>query len=276
MNRIVALLFIFSFAWTLSAAQKTFEYPSTVSQTLGKDTVKVDLMQEYEKELALAKREFALISDKKKLNAAISEKFEIENKKVFDITSKISFKNESKNISSVTREQAQTILDKIPKHPIVSDKGSLKYDTPMRQIGYCFGKAAYAHIELLRHGVDAHAIAKIFVLGPLIHSGRGWDFHVTTIVQAREGGWWVIDGLEKKVVTLDDWRAKVLKLSQSPESPRIRFYFSDATKLNPTPGGYGPETLDLSYYKGFFRDLGKWFVKNPVKPEEVFTQPQNQ
>jgi hypothetical protein len=267
------LAFLLTFAVHSAAKEKLFTYPAVPSQPQGEKTIDLDLMKEYDTELAQTKKELSSIRDPETLDIEISKKFQLKNQTLFsDVRGygKPDAKSGPEAVA-ITKVQAQKILDKIPTHPVVSDKGSQKFDTPDRQIGYCFGKAAYVHVELLRHGVDPRSIAKMFAIGPLTHTQHNWNFHVATMVKAKEGGWWVIDGLESEVLTLEAWKTLVLGWSQTRKTPLVRFYFSDAVKLNPTPGAYSEKTLYVDYYKGFFKELGRWFQKNPVKQKEVFT-----
>ncbi|MEQ1875163.1 MAG: hypothetical protein ABL958_00865 [Bdellovibrionia bacterium] len=265
MNHVLSLLL---FSFSLSAAAKAgFSYPSELGHPLGRSAIEQDLIKVFEKELRDAGK-VGEATEASENDSAISEKFAKKNQELFAEIEKIA---QSEPATGVTKAQAQAILDKISKHPIVSEKNSLKYDTPSGQIGYCFGKAAYIHVELVRRGIGPNAVAKVFALGPLIHTGRGWDFHVATAVRAAEGGWWVIDGLEPKVMTLDQWRKNVLSWAQSLKTPLVRFYFSDATKLNPTPGNYEARVRE-PHYKGYFKDLGRWFSKNPAPVSEVFSR----
>jgi hypothetical protein len=244
-----------------SNASAAFTYPSKAVLSFGSENVESDLIRLREEELTQAEIKTKKLKGSKK-EAAISAIFKASNDALIK---RLRTMPSEKGISSA---EAQAVLDLIRQHPIVSETGSRKYDTKMGQIGYCFGQAAFAHLELLRRGADPKSIAKLFAIGPLMHSGRGWDFHVTTLVRARDNGWWAIDGLNTKVLSLEEWSKKVLSWAQDRKSPTIRFYFSDAVKLNPTPGAYNEKNLFEPHYRGFFKDLAIWFDSNPVKPED--------
>ena len=161
--------------------------------------------------------------------------------------------------AGVSTEEADEIRAMFKTHPVVGDLATLRYDTPSRQIGYCFGRAAFAHWELLRRGVRPEDIAKIFAVGEMNYGSVGWKFHVATIVRNKEGGWIVIDALQTHVLPVVEWSHEIQKWSSGDSQPMLRFYVTDPIKLLPVPGGYSSKTLSAPYYKGFFRDLADWF-----------------
>lgn len=165
----------------------------------------------------------------------------------------------------VTKEQAQFFFKLLKENPIVSLDQIQKYD-PDSEVGFCFGRAAYVHLELLRHGVAPENVAKVFVIGRLQAFGSRWDFHVATITKGMGDQWWVIDNLFEDALPLKEWIQKTEKLSQDPEQPAPRVYFTDGLKFHPALGDYNEKNLSVRYYHGYFIDMMKWFKKNkPLK-----------
>lgn len=169
-------------------------------------------------------------------------------------------------ITSATRAlqsaQATEILNSIAPHPVIGDKVALKYD-PTQEIGFCFGRAAYVHIELLRRRISARHIAKVFVMGGLYLDGFSWDFHVATIAQDEFGTWWVIDSLFAAPLPLEDWMYEVSRWDANQKFPGLRFFFADALKFQALRGSYNSAPFYSEVYRKYFEDLNDWYTREP-------------
>jgi hypothetical protein len=244
----------------------TYDYPTSPNRALKPGWIEINLLDQYKGEIAKWERALGSrnISQKEKwrrVHHRIKEANEEELSKLKG------FQYESKGnekLSGVSEGEALALVNALRTHPIVSDTASKKYDTRFSSIGFCFGRAAYVHRELLRKGVDPSKIFKVFAIGPLVFQGKRWDFHVTTIVRNRAGGWWAIDGLSEKPSSLEDWQNQVHSYSYEKEFPYLRFYVTDAIKFRPLPGAYSAAALDEKIYQGFFRELENWFERNPA------------
>lgn len=158
--------------------------------------------------------------------------------------------------------QATEILNSIAPHPVIGDKVALKYD-PTQEIGFCFGRAAYVHIELLRRGISAQRIAKVFVMGGLYLDGYSWDFHVATIAQDESGTWWAIDSLFATPLPLEDWMHEVSRWDANQKFPALRFFFTDALKFQALKGSYDSTYFYSEVYRKYFEDLTAWYTRAP-------------
>ncbi len=157
-------------------------------------------------------------------------------------------------VSHFTRTSAEEVRRSILSHPVVGDEALIKYD-PHRKIGFCFGRATYVHLELLRRGVPPQNIGKIFAIGKLYNGYSGWDYHVSTVVKINTDEWIAIDGLAPSTLSIPEWMEVVSRWSADPTEIPPRFYFTDAVKFQPTPGAYDKDRLGLPIYKGYFSDL---------------------
>lgn len=169
----------------------------------------------------------------------------------------------------VTFAQAQKILSMISKNEITGSRGDRKYD-PDGSRGFCFGRALYAHLELLRHGVDAASIKKVFIVGPMKAGGINWQFHVATIVRAKDkDGWYALDTVVGEPVLLDQWLARFLGFSSDK---KLRMYITRAAKIGPSSWEYNklPGGLFDPFYNEYFKDMFEMFRKQPVKAEDKF------
>lgn len=262
------------------ATAQIFEVPHEFSATTtdARKMVTTDLLKLQEAEVIEARRQVSKDLSAVEQNQLVSAILQQKNEQLFKTLSEAkapilsTSKFGSKNfVEAITPEQAGDVLKMFNTHPVISDEASLKYDTPMRQIGYCFGRAAFAHWELLRRGVAAASIGKIFAVGGMVFDSKGWSFHVATIVRSTDGGWLVIDSLQNKILTPQTWAKEVSKWALQNDSSELRFYFSDPLKLRPTTGAYTSENMNSPYYKGYFQDLIKWFRENPILKSESFS-----
>lgn len=162
-------------------------------------------------------------------------------------------------VTSIGQQQAQRVLDLTLANPVAGEEALLWFD-PTLSIGFCFGRAAYAHLELLRRGVDPLSLGKLFAIGDLKAQGTHWDFHVTTVARAPDGQWWAVDPLQRRVMKAALWMREVEKLDRDPAQPQIRFYFTDAVKFQPHLGAYSSSELRQPLFRGYFEELARWFA----------------
>jgi hypothetical protein len=116
----------------------------------------------------------------------------------------------SSRVSTVTMAQASDVLESIQRSRVISNIS--KYD-PKGDMGFCFGRAFYYHLELLRRGVHKDSIRKVFVIGNMQAYGMQWRYHVATSVRSADGSWIVLDNLIGKPVTIEKWFEKYQKFS---------------------------------------------------------------
>jgi hypothetical protein len=171
----------------------------------------------------------------------------------------IFLKKHSKKYGTINKKQAEPILRSIKAHPVVGDSSADRYNTN-KEVGYCFGRAAYVHFELLKAGVLDKNITKIFAMGGLYRDKVGWDYHMATAFQDVESNWWVIDNLTgNDLLSINDWMSKVSEWDGNLKEPRLRFYFTDAAKFQPILGSYSVKRFNLPIYHGYFKDLLNWY-----------------
>lgn len=179
-----------------------------------------------------------------------------------------SFERNSKRVSGISKQQGQDLIEFTQNHFVTGYVSSNKYD-PTGDIGFCFGRALFIHLELLRHGVQKQAIKKAFAIGPMYSGGMYWQFHVTTIVQGNDGEWLAIDPYVGHVVKLEEWFDY---LTAKSRNGKLRFYLSDPAKIGPADIEYNlrPGGLLEPQYNNYFADMLQYFRKNPVSCKEKF------
>jgi len=241
------------------------QFKNEASSTFKPDQISTDFLMVEKAELSAAEKQVA-----RNPKNTVAKIFDKKNKKFADDLAAIAKKTDSDGVSKM---QAELILSVIRQHPVVGPEAAKKYDSWDQQVGFCFGRAAFVHWELLRRDIPAQSIGKIFLIGNLalnLRTGSFWDYHMATIVRDQEHGWWVIDPLVDRILPVKEWMQQMHAWALNPKQPEIRFYFSDPIKMLPIPGNYNAEQLFYTGYKGYFQDLFTWFKNSPLKSEDSF------
>lgn len=159
-------------------------------------------------------------------------------------------------------EQARRLIRSIDEHPVVSYYSDRKYQQKDVEIGFCFGRATYAHLALLRMGLSRDSIKKAWLVGPMVAASVNWGFHVATIARVDSGDWMVIDNHQRRLMSLRDWYESFLPMN---EQKNLRLYVTEPEKFSISLGKYDRIQLglDLSresdWYRNYFVDLMNWF-----------------
>ena len=160
--------------------------------------------------------------------------------------------------STLDRAAIEDIYASAAKHPVVGFSALEKYDS-VGYTGFCFGRATYAHIELLRQGAHPRAIVKLYALGPFHYAGSFWKFHVATAVRSRDAGWLVIDLLAGRLRSISEWGAMVEGMDAAGGNPLIRVYSTHPRKSFPQHGAYSWDLFNKPIFNGYFTDLVRSF-----------------
>lgn len=92
----------------------------------------------------------------------------------------------------MTFKEAQDVLTSI-QSSTASPLLSFNYEKQTDKIGYCFGRAMYFHIALLKNKVHKSAIKKVWIIGPMKYKQDNWNFHVATLVKLEDQKWYALD-----------------------------------------------------------------------------------
>lgn len=157
----------------------------------------------------------------------------------------------SGRLQGIDAATARATLDDAMKDPVVGLANVKTYD-PNGQLGFCFGRAMYLHLDLLQRGVDKGSIFKAFVIGPMKYENIDWQFHVATVVRSTEGGWIVIDPEYRQVLSLEEWFKKNASLSTDK---KLRLYVTEAKKFGASAPAYTEPALQDPWYNGYFKDM---------------------
>ncbi len=152
------------------------------------------------------------------------------------------------------------LLNMMQDHKVVGFSASEKYDQPDVSIGYCFGRATFAHLMLLKMGVQKESVLKIWAVGEMQTPKLKWDFHVATITYTPELGWVTVDTNHNIPLMVDQWMDVYQKQSTDQ---KLRFYVTPAEKFSFEVGKYDRVQMGLDlerkkdWYKHYFVDLIK-------------------
>ncbi len=163
-------------------------------------------------------------------------------------------------VNSIPLDYADLVYDSINQHPVVSEFRIYDYRNG-HQIGFCFGRATYVHLALIRSGVNKRSIKKIWAVGPMVTGDTAWQFHVATAVLADDGEWYAIDTFQGQVVPVRAWFKTMLGVATDGS---LRFYVTEPRKFSVSLGEYSRIELgldlneDQDWYTHYFKKLMKW------------------
>lgn len=160
-----------------------------------------------------------------------------------------------KRRTEISLAEATEIVRIMDADPVVGIKSAPKYD-PQSNWGYCFGRAAWAYMELLRRGVAKGSIKKIFAVGPMAAWGMQWQFHVATIVRSK-GGWVVIDTVPGKPLKVEKWMDYFAKQNSDKT---LMFFVSEPSRVNPLSNSrfnarHFRNDFTAPEYRAYFQDM---------------------
>jgi hypothetical protein len=171
--------------------------------------------------------------------------------------------NDSNRVMGLSESEIRKLFNYAVHHPIAGMQALNKYD-PQGNIGFCFGRALFVHLELLRRGVDKASIKKVFAVGELVEEAVTWQFHVATAVRDTKGGWWVIDPAYK-LMSLREWYQFMRSLDKDK---KMSLFVTQTAKIGPTAWEYNVQKGGLldPFYNNYFKDLFEHFRKTaPAK-----------
>jgi hypothetical protein len=162
----------------------------------------------------------------------------------------------------ITSNQAQDIWNEARNHPVVAMSRLDKYD-PEGNLGFCFGRAAFVHLELLRRGVQKEAIQKAFAVGEMKTEKTTWQFHVTTVVRGENGTWLAIDPSFTAPLSLEAWYARLEEVGKG----KVRLYITHPSKIGPSGWEYNTQAAGLKdpIYNKYFEEMFSGFKAEPAK-----------
>lgn len=108
--------------------------------------------------------------------------------------------------SAVSYSQLQQLLKILKVHPVVGPEAREKYKRDCSEIGYCFGRATFLHLALLKMGLQKNSIRKVWTVGAQENpDGKDWGYHVATAAFVKGYGWLVVDTNTFKIQPIRLW-----------------------------------------------------------------------
>ena len=170
-------------------------------------------------------------------------------------------------VSALSTKELRKLFNYASNHPVAGLQALKKYD-PTGEIGFCFGRALFLHLELLRRGVAKESIKKVFAVGemlevdPSTQNAITWQFHVATAVLGKDGKWWVVDP-SYGLMELREWYRFMKAMAVNH---RMSLFSTPLSKIGPSAWEYNtqPGGLFDPYYRRYFQDLFASFKNTPV------------
>jgi hypothetical protein len=165
-----------------------------------------------------------------------------------------------RKVQAIPVSTAYDILNIVEKHPVVGRGARERYMRDGVEIGYCFGRAMYIHLLLLKMGVQKESIRKIWSVGPTKTGNPNliWGHHVSIMVYTKEQGWMTIDTGERKPQQVSSWMFTYLDNSVDG---RVKFYITKPEKFGIETVKYNPVNLGFKldrqsdWYHHYFVDM---------------------
>lgn len=156
---------------------------------------------------------------------------------------------------------AKELLSVAYNHSVVGWNAREHYKRDGVEIGFCFGRAMFMHLMLLKMGVQKDSIKKIWAVGPMQTSnGITWGHHVATLVFSREQGWVAVDTNHANPMPAKDWMAHYK--AQNTDG-KLKFYITEPEKFGIETVKYTRVNLGLGmnresdWYQHYFVDMLK-------------------
>lgn len=172
-------------------------------------------------------------------------------------------------LQSVSVTEADRIQNSIYNNPVASPDVIDKYERPNTNIGYCFGRATYYHLLLLKLGVSKQSIRKIWAVGPMkTPNGILWSYHVATIVYTKDRGWLVLDPNSSKTESVSQWMEIYSEMSTDS---KLKFYVTHPSKFGVDSDKYSRKMLGLDsdvnndWFSHYFKNLVASLKEQPTE-----------
>lgn len=162
--------------------------------------------------------------------------------------------------SSLNLSDARSILNVVSNHSVTGHNAYQRYNRENENIGFCFGRAAFTHLLLLKMGLSRDSVVKVWAVGPMKTPGVTWDFHVATAAYVKDKGWLVLDNNYDAPMKLDGWFKKMQDQNRNMDR-KLRLYVTEPNKFGLEMGRYDRVQLGLDltretdWYQHYFVDM---------------------
>lgn len=163
-------------------------------------------------------------------------------------------------VTTISKKEALELLEVLKEKDALATAHMTEEE--LMQRGFCFGRAAIAHCEAVRRGVDPESIKKIWVVGDMGH----WGHHVATAVKGDHGDWYIIDNFTesttgKLTMSVEEW-IKIMETEAKNQGTSLKnmYFLTSASRFSDaqnTP--YNKLDLfnndqDNDWYLGYFKN----------------------
>lgn len=215
---------------------------------------------------ALAERDLSQVYADETTGKTRDEIAEMNANTIAGIVNEVPGRHSEVRATAITEVDAAKLLKLTLDNPVVTPMSS-KYDQPGVSIGYCFGRATFIHLMLLKMGLQKSSIRKIWAVGAMKAGPLTWQFHVATMAYTETLGWVVLDTNLRKPMPVREW---IARYASQNEDGRLRIYATDASKFAFQVGKYSRVqmgldlTKDQDWYRHYFKDMMTWLSRNKL------------
>lgn len=161
---------------------------------------------------------------------------------------------------AITFDDGKNIIDLVQRNEVTGYDFRERYQRPGVEIGFCFGRATFVHLALLKMGLYRDSIVKLWAVGTMETPGVTWDFHVATAAYVKDRGWMVLDSNYSEPMTVNAWFNEMREQNERADG-KLRLYVSEPNRFGVDTGKYSRVQLGLDlnretdWYQHYFVDM---------------------
>lgn len=161
---------------------------------------------------------------------------------------------------SLTFNDGKAVIDLVQRNEVTGYDFRERYQRPNVEIGFCFGRATFVHLALLKMGLYRDSIVKLWAVGPMQTPGVTWDFHVATAAYVKDHGWMVLDSNYSEPMSVSNWFREMSKQNETADR-KLRLYVSEPNRFGVDTGKYSRVQMGLDlnretdWYQHYFVDM---------------------
>lgn len=178
-----------------------------------------------------------------------------QNQRVFDGLALFKPRTLPKRKDGVSMTEALEVLNDAATSEVVGYAQHAKYD-PKQNIGFCFGRAMFIHLDLLTRKVNKSSVYKAFIVGSMKSGGITWGFHVATVVRSDDGQFYAIDPNFGWIMTVREWFDYYAAMDVDK---KLRIFIAPASKFGPSARKYTPFDMKDKFYNKYFEDMLQYY-----------------
>lgn len=161
---------------------------------------------------------------------------------------------------AITFDDGKSVIDLVQRNEVTGYEFRERYRRPNVEIGFCFGRATFVHLALLKMGLHRDSIVKLWAVGTMQTPNVTWDFHVATAAYVKDRGWMVLDSNYSEPMSVQAWFGLMRDQNRDADQ-KLRLYVSEPNKFGVDSGKYSRVQMGLDlnretdWYQHYFVDM---------------------